>query len=85
MKNRRGASLCAPLLPKDAFRRNAGYWDGRSFLPSDTSLTGLYCLDLLCETEYISIKEFESINADAVEIIKLITTSIRTAKLAINH
>jgi four helix bundle protein len=45
----------------------------------------LYWLELLCETEYISIKEFESINADAVEIIKLVTASIKTAKLTINH
>jgi hypothetical protein len=39
------------------------------------------------ETEYISIQEFESINTDAVEIIKLITSSIKTAKskLTINH
>jgi four helix bundle protein len=46
----------------------------------------IYWLELLYETEYISSKEFESISADAVEIIKLITTSIKTAKgLTINH
>ena len=39
-----------------------------------------YWLELLSETEYISNKEFESINADAIEIIKMITSSIKTAK-----
>jgi len=40
----------------------------------------LYWLELLKVTEYISDKEFESINADAVEIIKILTSSIKTAK-----
>ncbi|MDR3188065.1 MAG: four helix bundle protein [Prevotellaceae bacterium] len=43
----------------------------------------IYWLELLCETEYISGNEFESINPDAIELIKLITASIRTAKT--NH
>jgi four helix bundle protein len=47
----------------------------------------LYWLELLLETEYISNKEFESINNDAVEIIKMITSSIKTvkSKLTTNH
>jgi len=47
----------------------------------------IYWLELLQATEYISDKEFESINTDAVEIIKMITTSIKTAKkpLTTNH
>ena len=45
----------------------------------------IYWLELLCETEYISTKEFESLNADSVELIKIITSSIKTAKLTINH
>ena len=40
----------------------------------------LYWLELLKETEYITDKEFESVNADAIEIIRLITSSIKTAK-----
>lgn len=40
----------------------------------------LYWLELLSETEYITITEFESINTDAVEIIKMLTSSIKTAK-----
>jgi four helix bundle protein len=47
----------------------------------------IYWLILLKETEYISINEFENINTDAIEIIKIITSSIKTAKskLTINH
>jgi four helix bundle protein len=40
----------------------------------------IYWLELLKETEYISSKEFESINIEAIEIIKLITTTIKTSK-----
>ena len=47
----------------------------------------IYWLELMQETEYISKQEFESINIDAVEIIKMITSSIKTAKsnLTTNH
>ena len=47
----------------------------------------IYWLELLQETKYISKQEFESINADAVEIIKILTSSLKTAKnkLTINH
>ena len=40
----------------------------------------LYWLELLNATEYISNKEFESLDIDAIEIIKMITSSIKTAK-----
>lgn len=52
----------------------------------------IYWLELLKETDYLSQEQFESINADAVELIKLITTIIKTTKtnirnqsLIINH
>ena len=45
----------------------------------------IYWLELMCETEYISTIEFENINLDAIEIIKMLTTSIKTSKLTINH
>ncbi|MCL2435583.1 MAG: four helix bundle protein [Lentimicrobiaceae bacterium] len=40
----------------------------------------IYWLELMMETEYISTKEFENINTNAIEIIKMITSSIKTAK-----
>lgn len=47
----------------------------------------LYWLELLSETKYITTNEFESINTDAIEIIKMLTSSIKTAKqsLTTNH
>ena len=40
----------------------------------------LYWLELLSASEYLTIQQFESIDTDAVEIIKLVTSSIKTAK-----
>ncbi len=40
----------------------------------------IYWLELLQATEYISNEEFESFNLDTTEIIKMITSSIKTAK-----
>lgn len=45
----------------------------------------LYWLELLFETKYITLKEYENISADAVELIKLLTSSIKTVKTTINH
>ncbi len=44
----------------------------------------LYWLELLKETEYLTIEQFESIHNDAVEIIKLITSIIKSVKANIN-
>jgi four helix bundle protein len=44
----------------------------------------IYWLELLNETEYISKSQFESINSDAIEIIRLITSIIKTTKNNIN-
>lgn len=40
----------------------------------------LYWLVLLQKTEYLSQKQFDSMNADALEIIKLVTSIIKTTK-----
>jgi len=45
----------------------------------------LYWLELLNTTGYLTNEQFISINTDAVEIIKLITKIIKTAKTQINH
>ncbi len=41
----------------------------------------IYWLELLKETNFLSIEQFESINTDAVELIKLLTSIIKTTKL----
>ena len=40
----------------------------------------IYWLALLKETEYLESQHFESINTDAVEIIKILTSIIRSTK-----
>ncbi len=45
----------------------------------------IYWLELLQETDYLTQKQFESLNKNAVELIKLITTIIKTTKSNINH
>lgn len=40
----------------------------------------IYWLELLKETDYLGSEQFESINTDAIEIIKLITSIIKTVK-----
>jgi four helix bundle protein len=40
----------------------------------------IYWLELLKQTDYISKKEFESINKDAVELLKMIRSAILTVK-----
>lgn len=44
----------------------------------------LYWLELLYASEYLTNQQFESINTDAVEIIKIITATIKTTKIMIN-
>ena len=45
----------------------------------------IYWIELLKETNYLSNEQFESINVDAVEIIKLLTSIIKSAKANINN
>ena len=40
----------------------------------------IYWLELPKETDYLTEKQFESINTDAIEIIKLITAILKSAK-----
>lgn len=40
----------------------------------------MYWLELLRSTDYLKEKEFESIYTDATEIIKLLTSIIKTSK-----
>lgn len=45
----------------------------------------IYWLELMKETDFLTNEEFVSIHNDAVEIIKLITAILKTAKTNINH
>jgi four helix bundle protein len=41
----------------------------------------IYWLELLKETDFLTDEQFESVNEDAVELIKLLTSIIKTTKL----
>ena len=45
----------------------------------------IYWLELLKETDYLTKNQFESINNNAIELIKLLTSIIKTTKSNINH
>jgi four helix bundle protein len=45
----------------------------------------IYWLELLKETDFLTNEQFQSINADAVEIIKLLTSIIKSTKANINN
>lgn len=45
----------------------------------------LYWLELLKETDYLTNEQFQSINANAIEIIKLLTSIIKSTKASINN
>jgi four helix bundle protein len=45
----------------------------------------IYWLELLKEIDYLTIEQFQSINNDAIEIIKILTSIIKSVKLNINN
>lgn len=45
----------------------------------------IYWIELLKETDYLTPEQFESINIDAIEIIKLLTTILKSIKSNINN
>jgi len=45
----------------------------------------IYWIELLKATDYLNLEQFESINTDAIELIKMITSIIKTAKANLNH
>lgn len=45
----------------------------------------LYWIELLKETEYLTMQQFESLHSEATELLKLLTSIIKTTKAKINH
>ena len=40
----------------------------------------LYWLELLTSTDYLTQEQFDSVSSDAIEILKMLTSTIKTAK-----
>jgi len=81
---RSGTSVGAMICESEHSESKADFIHKMAIAQKEINET-IYWLELLCRTEYISTNEFENMNADAVEIIKITTSSIKTAKSSINH
>ena len=44
----------------------------------------LYWLDLLAATDYLTLKEAESVHTDALELFKMLTSTLKTTKKNLN-
>ena len=76
---RSGTSVGAMIREAEHSESKAGFVHKLAIAQKEINET-LYWLELLHATKYLSNKEYDSINTDAIEIIKMITTSIKTAK-----
>ena len=56
----------------------------KQLLRSGTANETLYWLILLKETEYLSQTEFQSIYADAEELVKILVSIVKTTKMKLN-
>jgi four helix bundle protein len=45
----------------------------------------IYWLELLKATDYLSSEQFDSMSTDAIEIIKLVTSILKSTKANINN
>lgn len=76
---RSGTSIGANIREAQNAQSNADFIHKLSISQKEADKT-LYWLELLQETEYISDIEFQSLEKDIIEIIKLLCTIIKTAK-----
>ncbi|WP_337085587.1 four helix bundle protein [Elizabethkingia anophelis] len=81
---RSGTSVGAMIRESEHAQSKSDFIHKLSIAQKEINET-IYWLELFQATDYISAQEFESINEDAVEIIKLITSIIKTTKNSINN
>lgn len=77
---RSGTSVGAMVRESEHSESKADFIHKLSIAQKEINET-IYWLELLKATDYLTQEQFESINNDAVEIIKLITTIIKTTKI----
>ncbi|MDV3752103.1 four helix bundle protein [Elizabethkingia anophelis] len=81
---RRGTIVGAMIRESEHAQSKSDFIQKLSIAQKEINET-IYWLELFQATDYLSAQEFESINEDAVEIIKLITSIIKTTKNNINN
>ncbi|HFK5510754.1 four helix bundle protein [Elizabethkingia anophelis] len=81
---RSGTSVGAMIRESEHAQSKSDFIQKLSIAQKEINET-IYWLELFQATDYLSAQEFESINEDAVEIIKFITSIIKTTKNNINN
>ena len=76
---RSGTSVGAMIFEAEYSESRADFIHKMGIAQKELNET-LYWLELLQQTEYITQTEYNSISADAIEVIKILTRSIKTAK-----
>lgn len=76
---RSGTSIGANIAEAFYGQSEADFVEKLSISQKETSET-IYWLELLHESEYLKDNEFDSVYSDAEELIKLLTSSIKTIK-----
>ncbi|WP_291725586.1 four helix bundle protein [Bernardetia sp.] len=76
---RSGTSVGANVREAEFAQSNLDFIHKLSISQKEINET-LYWLELLKETDFIKNEEFESLNFDATELLKIITSSIKTMK-----
>jgi len=81
---RSGTSVGAMIREGEHAQSKADFIHKLSIAQKEINET-LYWLELLKATDYISLEEFTTLNEDGIEILKLLTSIIKTAKSKLNH
>lgn len=76
---RSGTSVGAMIREAEHGESKADFKHKMSVAQKEINET-IYWLELLTATEFLTQDQFDNINSDAIEIIKLITTIIKTSK-----
>ncbi len=78
-----GTSVGANIREAEFAQSNLDFIHKLSISQKEINET-IFWLELFKETNYIKEEQFESLNYDAIEILKLITSSIKTMKSKID-
>ena len=78
-----GTSVGANIREAEFAQSNLDFIHKLSISQKEINET-IFWLELFKETNYIKEEQFESLNYDAIEILKLITSSIKTMKSKMN-
>lgn len=81
---RSGTSIGANIAEAFYAESNMDFVHKLSISQKEASET-IYWLELLHDSDFMSDNEFDSMHRDAEEMIKLLTSSIKTVKAKLNH